>query len=78
MVLSLLVTDFFNALCYGGGGGGAPPPPSLKSGFFYTVGNRCTKTQNPKNEPASIKTLDLRVKNSFNLRVGNAIFARGR
>ena len=41
----------------------------------YTVGNRCTKIQNLKNDPASIKTLDLRVKNSFNLRVGNPISA---
>ena len=42
------------------------------------VGDSCTKTQNPKNELASIKTLDLRVKNSLNRRVGNAIFAENR
>ena len=44
--------------------------------LFYIVGNGCTKTQNPKNEHASIKTPDLSVKNSFDLRVGNAIFAK--
>ena len=65
-------------------GGGVTPPllkiccEGLRPILFYTVGYRFTKTKNPKNEPASIKTLDLRVKNSFNLRVGNAIFAENR
>ena len=30
----------------------------------------------PKNEPLSIKTLDFRVKNSFDMRVGNQDFCR--
>ena len=42
--------------------------------IFYTVGNRFINTQNPKNEPPSIKTLDFRVKNSFDLSVGNHDF----
>ena len=33
--------------------------------FFYTVGDRFNNTQNPKNEPPNIKTLDFRLKNSF-------------
>ena len=39
--------------------------------LFYTVGYWCTKTQNPNNELASIKTLDLTVKTNSDLRVGN-------
>ena len=39
--------------------------------IFYTVGDGCINTQNPKNEHPIIKTLDLRVKNGFHLRVGN-------
>ena len=33
-------------------------------------------TQIPKNEPPSIKTLNLRVKNSFDIRVENLDFRR--
>ena len=45
-----------------------------ETNYFCTMGDRFINTQNPKNEPPSIKTLDLRVQNSFDLRVGNAIF----
>ena len=38
------------------------------------MGDRFINTQNPKNEPPNIKTLDLRVQNSFDLRVGNRDF----
>ena len=40
------------------------------------MGERYINTQNPKNEPPIIKTLDLRVKNSFPPRVGNPDFRR--
>ena len=40
------------------------------------MGDGYINTQNPKNEPPIIKTLDLRVKNSFPQRVGNRDFRR--
>ena len=54
----------------------APPMFSMKRTpetifFFYTVGDGCLNTQNPKNEPPIMKTLDLRVNKSFHLKVGN-------
>ena len=39
--------------------------------IFYTVEDGCLNTKNPNNEPPILKTLDLRVKYSFHLRVGN-------
>ena len=47
---------------------------ALRPIIFYTVGERFINTQNPTNEPRSIKTLDFRDKNSFDLRVGNRDF----
>ena len=40
------------------------------------MGDRFINTQNQKNEPPNIKTLGLRVQNSFDLRVRNRDFRR--
>ena len=42
--------------------------------MFYIVEDGFVNTKNPKNEPPILKTLDLRVKYSFHLRVGNRDF----
>ena len=62
-------------------GGGPQGPPlcfqwrsALRPIIFYTVGDRFINTQNPIIELPSIKTLDLRVQNSFDQRVVNGDF----
>ena len=42
--------------------------------MFYIVEDGFVNTKNPKNEPPILKTVELRVKNSFHLRVGNLDF----
>ena len=52
------------------------PPYLFSEGAPYTVGDGSISTQNPKNEPPIIKTLDFRVKKSFHLSVRNLDFCR--
>ena len=66
----------FNPIGYGLFQYCVPPMLNHSEGYEATVEGMHINSQNPKIEPPSIKTLDLRVKNCFDLRVGNAIFAK--
>ena len=49
-----------------------------ETNFFCSVGDKYFKSQNPKHEPSSMKALNLRVKKSFYMRVGNHNFRQHR